>query len=72
MAKHALVEQPTPAPTAKVLAAGLAGIAATAVLSFADLASVVDLPTFWDSALTFAAAFAAGYLKRERASARPR
>lgn len=70
MAKHALVEQPSPRPTAKVAAAGLAGLAATVILSLADLGDIVDLPTFWDSVLTGATAFAAAYLKRARASER--
>lgn len=67
---HALVNQPTPAPTAKVTAAGVAAFVATVVLSLADLGNVVDLPTFWDSLLTGAAAFAAGYLKKARTTER--
>lgn len=61
MAKHALVTQPTNRPTRKVTAAGVGGLLATIVLSLADLGDVVDLPTFWDSVISAAAAFTAGY-----------
>lgn len=66
MAKHVLVEQSGAAPTAKVTAAGIGAVVATLVLSLADLANVVDLPTFWDTLLSGATAFAAGYLKKAR------
>ena len=61
MGAHSLVEQPTTRPTRKITAAGLGALLATIVLSLADLADAVDLPTFWDSILTGAAAFASGY-----------
>lgn len=64
------VQQPTPAPTAKVTAAGVAALVATIVLTVADWAQVLDLPTFWDTVVTGAAAFAAGYLKKSRAAER--
>lgn len=64
--KHELVDQPTAAPTAKVTAAGVAAFAATLILSLADLGDLVDLPTFWDTFLTGATAFAAAYLKKAR------
>lgn len=61
------VNQPTPKPTAKITAAGLAALAATVVLSVSDWADAFDLPTFWDTFLAGAAAFAAGYLKKSSA-----
>lgn len=64
------VVQPSPAPTAKVTAAGVAALVATLVLSAADWAEAFDLPTFWDTLVTGASAFAAAYLKRSRASER--
>lgn len=66
MSKHALVEQPGVAPTAKITAAGVGAAAATVILSLADLSHVVDLPTFWDTLLTGLSAFAAGYMKKAR------
>lgn len=70
MAKHELVEQPTSAPTAKVQAAGLGGIAAALVLWGLDALDTVDLPTVLDSILPVIAATLAGYLKKARASER--
>lgn len=70
MAKHQLVEQPTNAPTVKVQAAGLGGIAAAFVLWGLDALDAVDLPTLLDSVLPVVAASVAGYLKKARASER--
>lgn len=64
------ITQPTPRPTAKITAAGLAALAATIVLSVSDWADAFDLPTFWDTFLAGATAVAAGYLKKSRASDR--
>lgn len=68
MAKHARVTQPTPAPTTKVAAAGVGGVAATVLLSLLDVLDAVDLPTFWDGLVASAVAFLSGYVVKSRRS----
>lgn len=68
MAKHALITQPVRTPTRKITAAGVGGLLATVVLSVADLSDVVDLPTFWDSLISVAAALATGYTAKARST----
>lgn len=70
MAKHALVEQPSPRPTAKITAAGIGGLLAAFVLGGLDALDALDLPTLADGLVPVVSALAAGYLKRARATER--
>lgn len=68
MAKHALVEQPTNRPTAKITAAGLGGLVAAFVLGGLDALNALDLPTLADGLLPVVSALVAGYFKKARIS----
>lgn len=68
MAKHALIEQPTAKPTAKIAAAGITGLVAAFLLGGLDALDAVDLPTTYDNLIPLVSALVAGYFKRERAT----
>jgi len=67
MAKHALVNQPTAAPTLKVVASWLAGGGATAVLAgVAVFSDNLDGQTVLGAAVAAASAGIAAYFKRNK------
>jgi hypothetical protein len=68
MAKHALVNQPTRRPTAKITAAGIGGLLAAFVLGGLDALDAMDLPTLVDGLVPVVSALVAGYFKKARAS----
>lgn len=70
MTSNRLVVQSTPAPVAKVKAAGVGGIAAAFVLGGLDALNALDLPTLADSLLPVVVAVIAGYIKKAHASDR--
>lgn len=68
MAQHALVNQPSAAPTAKITAAGIGGLVAAFLLGGLDALNALDLPTLADGLLPVVSALVAGYFKKARAS----
>lgn len=67
MGRHDLVTQPTPKPTAKVLATWLAGGGGTLVLGVLTLVSdQISAETFWGGLTAAVLAGAAGYLQKSR------
>lgn len=68
MGRHSLITQPTSAPTRKITAAGLGGLAATIVLGAADYADVGQLPPWVNVLLGGLSAFVAGYTTKAKAS----
>lgn len=60
------VNQPTPAPTNKVAAAGVGGVVSAVVLALCDALGAFDLGTFWDAIIPAVSAFASGYITKER------
>lgn len=66
MGKHS---RPDWVPVPKVSAAGVGGLVAAAVIAIANLADVFELPPGVAGLITAAAAFASGYVKRDRTQA---
>lgn len=67
--KHALVEQPTWRPTAKVAAVWATGAGAPTVIAIiAALSDAVDSRTVWGAAVVGLATGLAGWLKKARAA----
>lgn len=67
MAKHALVNQRSLAPTAKVFAAWATGGGATLILGIlAAVTDSVSANTFWGGLTAYVASGAAAYIKKSR------
>lgn len=66
--KHELVQQRSAAPTRKVTFAAVVGVIATVLLSVCDAVGTFDLPTYWDTIITFVSTVAAGYLAKSKRS----
>lgn len=62
-----LVNQPTPAPTRKVAATGIAGAITIVLVYIVQSLFNVEIPAEVSSAITLLISFASGYLVKEEA-----